>query len=338
MMDGDSGSAGGETGPARPDDYVLPFQLDSSGARGRLIRLGPTVDSILTRHAYPEQVLLLLGEAVTLTAMLGAALKFDGKFTLQTQSNGPVSFLVVHYSTPGHLRGYASYNAEEVEGTANGSGSAKPLLGDGHLAMTIDPGAGMDRYQGIVSLAGDTLVDAAHEYFDQSEQIPTYIRIAVARHYAGRGSNGRHGQWTWRAGGLMVQKLTQEGGLPRGGTKTGLDGEPDETDEGWMRAQALAATIEDHELLDPTLTPERLLYRLFHEEDVRAFNATPLDAQCNCSRERVDQMLQRFTAEEVQSMADGNIIRVTCEFCNAHYDFEASAYIAKDNDNGTDMG
>jgi molecular chaperone Hsp33 len=304
------------------DDYVLPFQLDSSGARGRLVRLGPVVDTILSQHPYPEQVLLLLGEAVTLTAMLGAALKFDGKFILQTQSDGPVSFLVVHYNSPGHVRGYASFNHDDVARASDGTGEGfKPLLGHGHLAMTIDQGAGMDRYQGIVALAGETLVDAAHEYFDQSEQIPTFIRIAVARHFQGR-HNGKQGQWTWRAGGLMVQKLPSTGGNPREHQPAPEESAAD--DEGWRRAQALAATIEDHELLDPTLAPDRLLYRLFHEEDVRAFNATPLAARCNCSREKVEQMLARFSEDDINDMADGDVITVTCEFCNTHYRFKTS--------------
>ena len=327
-MGGDYGSFAEVTGAGKFNDYVLPFQLEASGARGRLIRLGSVVDEILTRHAYPEQVLLLLGEAVTLTAMLGAALKFDGKFILQTQSDGPVSFLVVHYSSPGHVRGYASYNRDDIAGSVNGADAPKPLLGDGHLAMTIDPGAGMERYQGIVGLAGNTLVDAAHEYFEQSEQIPTFIRIAVARQFtAGEGANP--GKWTWRAGGLMVQKLTREGGRQDSDDYSQPDaGSVD--DDGWRRAQALAATVEDHELLDPTLSPERLLYRLFHEEEVRAFQATPLDAQCNCTRERVETMLNQFSPEELDGMAEDDVITVTCEFCRTHYQFNADQYLKGD--------
>ncbi len=316
------GNGAGGNGAGRLSDYVLPFQL-ASGARGRLIRLGPAVDGILTKHAYPEPVLLLLGEAVALTAMLGASLKFDGKFILQTQSDGLVNFLVVQYSSPGNLRGYASYNREELMRAANGQAAPEALLGEGHLAMTIDPGAGMERYQGIVALENGSLTRAAHEYFDQSEQIPTFIRIAVARHYDGTG--GGAGQWSWRAGGLMVQKLTAEGGRFGGGDEP--PPAPDADDDGWRRAHALAATVEDHELLDPTLEPERLLYRLFHEEEVRAFNASPLTARCNCSRERVEAILGQFGPEELAGMADGNVITVTCEFCNSHYTFDADKYL-----------
>ncbi len=325
-MDGDFGRAGG-TGADKFNDYVLPFQLEASGARGRLIRLGPAADEILTKHAYPEPVLLLLGEAVTLTALLGASLKFEGKFILQTQSDGPVSFLVVHYSSPGHLRGYASYSREDFIRAQNGGKEPKALLGEGHLAMTIDPGAGMERYQGIVALTGGSLAGAAHEYFDRSEQIPTFIRIAVARHYTGPNGTAP-GKWAWRAGGLMVQKLTAEGGRFAGGGIPPAGGSGGD-DDGWRRALALAATVEDHELLDPALSPERLLYRLFHEEEVRAFHASPLLARCNCSRERVENMLGQFSAEELEGMGEDNVITVTCEFCNTNYKFDADKYLKR---------
>jgi molecular chaperone Hsp33 len=312
------------TGADKLSDYVLPFQLEASGARGRVIRLGPAADDILAKHAYPEPVSRLLGEAVALAGLLGTSLKFDGRFVLQTQSDGPVSFLVVHYSTPGHLRGYAGFSADGVAKASNGSATPGALLGGGHLAMTIDPGAGMERYQGIVPLASGTLADAAHEYFDRSEQIPTFIRIAVARHYAGP-EGGAAGKWTWRAGGLMVQKLTAEGG------RFGAGGEPAEPledgEDGWLRAMALAATVEDHELLDPELPTERLLYRLFHEESVRAFAAVPLAARCNCSRERVEGMLGQFSQDDLAAMATDNVISVTCEFCNANYKFDADRYL-----------
>jgi molecular chaperone Hsp33 len=304
------------------DDFVLPFQIESSGAKGRLVRIGPALTSILSQHAYPEPVSQLLGEAMTLTAMLGASLKIDGKFILQTRSDGPVSFLVAQYNAPGSMRGYASFDAGAAAIAGDQAATDAALLGKGHLAMTIDPGPDMDRYQGIVALEGGTLADAADLYFRQSEQIPTFIKIAVARHYEGGGRNGG-GTWSWRAGGLMVQKLTEEGGA---GGSVRRNGQED--DDAWNRARILAATVEDHELLDPTLAPERLLYRLFHEEQVRAYRSVPLAAFCQCSRERVEQMLSRFSLEEIADMAqeDGRI-GVTCEFCNRHYAFEAGQFL-----------
>ncbi len=154
--------------------------------------------------------------------------------------------------------------------------------------------------------------------------------MTVARHYVA-GVNGSAGRWTWRAGGLMVQKLTQEGGRPRGDEvlPPTVSDDPEE-DEGWRRAQALAATVQDHELLDPTLSPERLLYRLFHEETVRAFDTLTVAAQCNCSRERVEQMLSRFPPSELSGMSDGNVITVTCEFCNTHYALDADDYLKEE--------
>jgi molecular chaperone Hsp33 len=307
-----------------PDDSVLPFQIESSGAMGRLIRMGPAVTSILSQHAYPPAVSELLAEALTLTALLGAALKMEGKFILQTRSDGPVSFLVVQYNAPGSLRGYASFDAAAVDALGQDKSNKHRLLGKGHLAMTIDPGEDMERYQGVVPLDGGDLTAAADTYFRQSVQIPTFIKVAVARHYeAGKGETA--GAWSWRAGALMVQKLSAEGGFEDRSAGAG-NGHAD--DEDWTRAQLLAATVEDHELVDPMLAPERLLYRLFHEERVRTFRKVPLVAFCQCSRDRVELMLAGFSPIEIAEMTqDDGHIRVTCEFCNRHYDFEPGQFL-----------
>jgi molecular chaperone Hsp33 len=283
--------------------------------------MGPAISSILGKHAYPEAVSALLGEAMTLTTMLGAALKFDGKFILQTSSQGPVNFLVAHYYAPGNIRGYASFDESAFDASsAEVSSAGQGLLGDGHLAMTIDQGPEMERYQGIVPLEGGSLSETADLYFRQSEQLPTFIKIAIARHYEG-GRDDRPGSWSWRAGGLMVQKLTGEGGAAR---SNGHD-----LEDAWTRAQLLAATVEDHELLDPLLAPERLLYRLFHEEQVRALETRPISAFCQCSRERVEQMLASFSRGEIEDMIEGGRVQVTCQFCNAHYAFEPDLLLAK---------
>jgi molecular chaperone Hsp33 len=294
------------------DDLILPFQAEHAEVTGRLVRLGPTVDTILSRHDYPEPVSKLLGEAVALTALLGAALKFDGKFILQTSTDGPVDLLVADYDAPGRLRGYARYSAERLETMGEGVTPAE-LLGNGHFAMTIDQGPEMERYQGVVPLEGGDLTEAADTYFRQSEQLPTFIRLAVAKHYRADREGGR--PWAWRAGGLIVQKLTREGGIAEAG-------EIDEDDEDWVRAKLLAATVEDHELLDPTLPPDRLLYRLFHEEQVRAFPPRTLEPYCSCSRERVETLLKRFSSEDLASMVVNGELWVTCEFCNSRYHFD----------------
>jgi molecular chaperone Hsp33 len=303
------------------DDLLLPFQTVRSGVTGRIVRLGSVVDTILSRHAYPEPVSHALGEALALTAMLGAALKTDGKFILQTKTDGALDFLVADYETPGKVRGYASFDkADAALIDAKGRGDQGVLLGKGHVAMTIDPGGDMDRYQGIVALDGEPLVDAAHTYFRQSEQLPTFIRLAVARHYAPSRPGGEL-VWRWRAGGILIQHLSREGGKPVAGEARDASLEGDDN-ENWNRVRHLAATVEDHELLDPMLSPERLLYRLFHEEGVRVVPATSLSTVCRCSRERIHAVLGRFGAAELSDMRepDGGIT-VTCEFCSRKYRF-----------------
>jgi molecular chaperone Hsp33 len=293
------------------DDMVLPFQAEQADVLGRLVKLGPTVDTILSRHAYPEPVSRLLGEAVALTALLGASLKADGKLILQTTTDGPVDLLVADFCVPGELRGYARFDAERLAALDADDDAA--LLGHGHLAMTIDRGVDTERYQGVVPLEGESLTEAADTYFRQSEQLPTFIRLAVARHY--RAGNGE-GAWTWRAGGLLVQKLTREGGVAS----------PKDFEEDWTRAKSLAETVEDHELLDPMLPADRLLYRLFHEEQVRAYRAIPLKTYCSCSRERVEELLERFSPEDIADMTVDGEVWVTCEFCNARYSFDPESF------------
>ena len=301
------------------DDLVLPFRTDTSGVTGRLVRLGPLVDQILSRHDYPEPVSDALGQAIALAALLGSAIKFNGKMILQTKSDGPMGFLVVDFESPGRLRGYAAFDAARTaELVATAPKDQGRLLGTGHMALTIDPGGRMDRYQGVVALATEPLVDAARTYFRQSEQLPTFLRLAVARHY-----DAADKTWTWRAGGLMLQYVSPEGGIaqptPENEEAGQLFGE--DTDD-WQRAVILAGTVQDHELLDPTLSPDRLLYRLFHEEGVRTHDAIPLDGYCSCSATRVATLLKGFGAAELADMReDDGQIAVTCEFCTTTYRF-----------------
>ncbi|MFT5507388.1 MAG: molecular chaperone Hsp33 [Hyphomicrobiaceae bacterium] len=304
------------------DDYVLPFSTDKSRALGRLVRLGPLADGILKRHDYPDAVSEVLGQALGLTAMLGSTLKFDGNLILQTQTNGALGFMVSNFEAPGKLRGYASFDEErraEVDAEQRDYGA---LIGHGHLALTIDPGGYMDRYQGIVSLDGNDLSDAANMYFRQSEQLPTFVRLAIARHHTGAAGDG---DWHWRAGGIMVQYVSPVGGRQEvdedeGGNANWLLGE---RDEDWKRVSILAASVEDHELLDPTLSSERLLYRLFHEEGVRATEPLPLEPFCRCSREKVETFISTFQGDDIADMHDNDgKISITCEFCNEVYKFE----------------
>jgi len=301
------------------DDAVLPFEVDALDLRGRLTRLGPTLDDILTKHDYPAPVGKLLGEAIVLTTLLGSSLKFDGRFILQTQTDGPVSFLIVDFQAPDRLRAYARYDARRL---VAGQDSAA-LLGRGHLAMTIDQGPDMSRYQGLVALDGGGLEDAAHEYFLRSEQIPTRVRLAVGEEWRG-GDGGRH---RWRGGGMLLQFLpkaperARQADLHPGDAPEGIMVHTIAEDDAWVEGQSLIGTVEDVELIDPDLSGERLLYRLFHERGVRVFKPLPLRAQCSCSREAVSAMLKSFAPRDRAEMVKDGKVEVTCEFCSSVYQF-----------------
>jgi molecular chaperone Hsp33 len=302
----------------QPDDSILTFQVEGLDVRGRVLRMGLEIDRLLKRHAYPEPVLRLLAEAVALTALLGTALKLTGRFQLQTKSDGPVSMLVVDFDAPGALRACAQFDTTRLAEAGIGS-----LLGSGIMGLTIDQGGQMNRYQGIVELDQTGLLAAAHRYFAQSEQIPTLIRIAVGEIEHGSGPE-------WRIGGLFLQFLPDApermrprdlapGDSPEG---TAAVEEPSE-DDAWTEARLLGETVEDHELLDPSLTSERLLYRLFNERGVRLFGTLPMKEQCRCSTARIREMLARFSPEEVRDMQEpSGKIGITCEFCSTHYEVD----------------
>jgi molecular chaperone Hsp33 len=302
------------------DDIVLPFAVESLSVRGRLVRLGPAIDHLLKRHDYPEPISRLLGEAVTLAALLGSTLKHEGRFQLQTKSDGLVGMLLVDFDAPSNLRALARFDKARVDGVA----ANEDLMGRGHMAFTIDPGGDMNRYQGVIALEGQSLEAAAHHYFERSEQIPTLVRLAVGETVT---QSGR----AWRAGGLIVQHLPE---APRrradfhpGDAPEGTAPDRVEEDDAWTEAQALAATTEAHELIDPTLSGERLLFRLFNERGVRVFEPTPLADVCRCSAEGVDAMLRSFPPDDVRHMiGDDGMIGVTCEFCSTKRIFDPADY------------
>ena len=303
------------------DDAVVPFEVEGLDARGRSVQLGAVVDTILARHQYPEPVARLLAEVMVLTTLLGTSLKFDGKFILQTSTDGPVNLLVADFQTPSGLRAYARFDDEKLEqAMKDGKVAPEQLLGKGTLALTIDQGAHMQRYQGIVALDGSNLEEIARNYFDQSEQIPTDVRLAVAT-LVDRNSEGQPKQ-SWRAGGVLVQHLP----------KASLDideKKPEKskvTDNNWTEVKALTQTIESAELTDPQVGTERLLYRLFHEHGVRVFQPTPIVDHCSCSREKVENVLKNFSAEELDSSIENGEITVKCEFCSTVYRFNPKEF------------
>jgi molecular chaperone Hsp33 len=308
------------------DDTILPFQVEGLDLRGRLVRFGPAIDTILSRHNYPAPVAKLLGEAVVLTVLLGSTLKFEGRFILQTQSDGPVRMLVIDYTTPaGKVRACARFDVARIAAAiAAGATDAGALLGRGHLAMTIDQGPDTARYQGIVALEGKDLEHVAHEYFLRSEQIPTRVRLAVAEELRAGTDGARH---HWRAGGLLLQFLPQaperarQRDLDPGDVPEGFTLELAPEDDAWLEGRSLVATVEDVDLIDPDVSGEQLLYRLFHERGVRVFRSRNLRAQCSCSRQGVESMLRSFPQDDRDHMVENGKITVTCEFCNSTYVF-----------------
>jgi molecular chaperone Hsp33 len=311
--------------PESGDDAVVPFTLDKLDTRGRTVRLGDALDTILSRHDYPLPVARLLGEAVVLSALIGSSLKFEGRFILQTQTDGPVNLIVVDFDAPGGMRGYARYDHDGLlKAAETGKTSPAELLGNGHLAMTIDQGPHMERYQGIVALDGNSLEEVAHTYFMQSEQIPTRVRMAVAQ----MSTKGDH-RPRWRAGGMLIQHLPASGvgvmaDLPGNGDfDDPAMADPDYVEaDGWTEARSMLATVDDLELVDPDLSPERLLFRLYHETGVRVFPPQELEERCTCSVDRIEEMLTNsFSDEERQDMAVGGEIEIVCEFCSTAYRF-----------------
>jgi molecular chaperone Hsp33 len=291
-----------------PDDLVGAFRIEGEPVRGRLARLGPSIDEILNGHAYPEPVADLLGEACALAALVGSNLKFEGRLILQAQGSGPVRFVVADYDTTGGLRGYCRFDAEAVAKACEGfvRPGARSLLGDGVFVMTVDQGPDMDRYQGVTAIEGETLALCAEQYFAQSEQTPTRVRLAVGQADEGDGPK-------WRAGGVLIQYIAPDDA--RGST-----------DEAWVRTQALFETIGEDELIDPQLAANTLLWRLFHEDGVRVFGPKPIRAFCRCSQHRIESVLKSFPAAERAEMveADGKI-RVTCEYCSRVYAVEPAS-------------
>jgi molecular chaperone Hsp33 len=292
-----------DTAAAPVDDLAAAFQIEGWPVRGRIVRLGETIDTILSAHAYPEPVAALLGEACALAALVGSSLKFEGRLIVQAQGDGPVRYVVADYDTSGQMRGYCRFDEDEVAAASQGFArpGARSLLGQGVFVMTLDRGPDFERTQGITPIEGESLSLAAEHYFQQSEQIPTRVRLAVGSVVTDEGA-------AWRAGGALIQLIA--GDDARGSTE-----------EAWDRSRALFQTLADDELLDPTITPETLLYRLFHEDGVRLEDARALVAQCRCSRERIASVLTSFDSAERADMveADGKI-RVTCEYCATVYE------------------
>lgn len=284
---------------------VQPFHLQARPVRGRLVRLGPLTDALLTRRKNHPVVAALLGQALALTAGLAAALKFRGSFSLQAKGEGAVSMLLADCTEAGALRGYARADAAALDAllARDPAPDAAAMLGKGYLAFTCDQGPEMDRYQGIVAIEGATLAAMTGEYFRNSEQIASHVVLAAAETRAG-----------WRAAALILEKVAGAGGIG-----AGMDEEAQE--EAWRTALALVATLTEAEMLDDALPPDRLLHRLFHAEGLVLDRPRALAYGCRCSRARLSGVLEGFSADDLDHMAVDGAITMTCEFCNHDFRF-----------------
>jgi len=299
-------------------DFCQPFTLDHSNIRGRFTRLGPTVQTIIGQHKYPPLANHLLGEIIGLAVLLSSSLKYEGLFTLQTSSDGPISMMVVDVDSDGNVRACLRVDeerlkamiAEEDGGEEALRGQVLKLMGRGHIAFTVDQGDEHERYQGIVSLEGETLAKCAEAYFRQSEQLETAFKLEVHR-----GETDAD----WWVGGLFLQKMPV--------SASGDAATPEEAEkvsEDWNRSTILMASATENELVDISLSAHDLIWRLFHDEEPRVYEQSDLRFKCRCSREKIEGALVTYPLEELLSMReeDTGEVGVSCQFCNTRYGFD----------------
>jgi molecular chaperone Hsp33 len=294
--------------PAPPGDFVLPFDLGQLGVRGRLVRLDKSATRALSAHLLPETASRIAGETLALATILGSALKLDGRLTVQTKSDGPLDLVTVDYygaedERPAGLRGFARLDRERFDTLS--SKDFVSVAGKGALAITIEPRRGGNTYQGVVELAPDGIAASAEIYFAQSEQLPTMIRLAAAPVFTPGNTEPE-----WRAGGIMLQATPER---PR-------------DDDEWERLSLFLKTVEDLELVDTSLAGEDLLWRLFHEDEVRVLPAEPLSFRCDCDTARIASVLRSYSAQDRAHLADPDgTIRARCEFCGKVHEVAESA-------------
>jgi molecular chaperone Hsp33 len=308
------------------DDTVLPFQLDATDTRGRVARLDGVLGGILKQHNYPAAVEALVAEMALLTALIGQTVKLRWKLSLQVRSDGPVRLIATDYyapekdGAPGRIRAYASYDADRLDPTM------EPFeqVGRGYFAVLIDQGKGTTPYQGITPLNQGSLSACAEAYFAQSEQLPTRFSLTFGK------STEKGGHEHWRAGGVMLQHMPKaspfasgEGGSGIGGVLMAQDLVDGDEGENWNRVNILLDSVEEFELIGPSVTPTELLLRLFHQEAPRVFDAQPVEFGCTCSEERVRQSLSIYSAKDIGHMTtDDGRVTADCQFCGAHYDLD----------------
>lgn len=296
------------------DNQITVFQLDGQSVRGRSVQLGSELERAINAGQdtprYPDVVARLLGEAMMIGALVARALKFDGRLVVQCHgtNDGAVSLLMADCTTDGHIRGYARWDKDKLKEIEldNRNPGAETLLGGGTFSMTIDQGPDMDQYQGLAAIEGDSLSVCAEHYFAQSEQVPTKVHLACGQVQV------PGGKMEWRGGGMMLQRIAQDSARAS-------------TEDDWLTAKSLFLTLSDAELIDPDLPQEDLLYRLFNEGGVRVLETMSVDADCRCSRARLEDALSGFTAQALEEMGEDGVVTANCEFCATSYVFDIAA-------------
>lgn len=296
------------------DNVVQTFQLESSNVRGRVVRLGSTLNDIMSAHDYPEPVAYLVAQMVTLSLLLSSMLKYEGIFTLQTKGDGPVNMLVSDVTSDGDVRGCATFDKERLEEMMEKQSKLKILkdeahsyidcLGAGYIAFTVDQGDQTERYQGIVELLGADLASCVLHYFKQSEQILTDLKLSVEQDDKG----------IWRSGGIMIQQMPDDEKV--------VQLNDQDAKENWNRASVLMQSTKDQELLDSDLHSNALLHRLFHEEGVRVYKPLQIQKGCRCEEARVKAILTQMEQKDRDYMVVDGKITMTCDFCSKDYVFD----------------
>ena len=308
------------------DDTVLPFQLDRSDIRGRVVRLDVVLENVLSQHNYPPQIEALVAEAALLTALIGQSVKLRWKLSLQIRGKGPARLIATDYygpqedGEPARIRAYASFDPEALDPAADPFSQ----IGDGYFAVMLDQGQDMLPYQGFTPISGGSLSACAETYFAQSEQLPTRFSLSFGRSTEpGRGAH-------WRGGGVMLQHMPKagmsvaaEGGSGEGGLLAHTDILDGEEGENWTRANVLLDTVEEMELVGPSVTPSDLLVRLFHEEEPRVFDAQPVRFGCSCNEDKVRNTMSIYSQKDIAKMTTPEgVVTADCQFCGAHYEMD----------------